>query len=68
MQWNPQASNDYPRWCAVCGTQRGTTKHNGVKVFVKHSKPDGKPCSNSEQPVAVAQREEAGHNQQVKVW
>lgn len=66
MQFSPQG--DHMRWCAVCGTQRGTTKRGGVKVFVAHRKPDGKPCGNSEQPVAKANAEAAGYNQQIKVW
>lgn len=45
---------DHPRWCAVCGTQRGTTHGK----FNQHNKPNGKPCENSGQK--VNQTEAAG--------
>lgn len=52
---------DHMRWCAVCGTQRGTQRGR----FGQHTKPNGKPCPNSGQ--RVDEVEEAGHNKQTKI-
>ncbi len=40
-------TGDHRRWCAVCGTQRPTTRGK----FDQHDKPNGQPCPNSGQSV-----------------
>lgn len=58
------AGQDRRRWCAVCGTQRGTQRGR----FVEHDKPDyrgGGRCSNS--GVLVEKQEQAGENRQTRI-
>lgn len=47
ITYGVRITGDHPRWCAICGTQRSTTRG----VFDLHTKPDGKPCPNSGQRV-----------------
>lgn len=60
------AGQDRRRWCAVCGTQRGTQRGR----FVEHWKPNSDPkhdppCPYSGQPVDAV--EQAGENRQTKI-
>lgn len=50
--YGPRITGDHRRWCAICGTQRSTTRG----VFDKHTKPDGKPCGNSGKHVNKTER------------
>lgn len=51
LDYGQRVTFNRPRWCAICGTQRSTTRG----VFDKHDKPNGKPCPNSGEKVNKAE-------------